>query len=155
MNILFVSFLYIDTKSDLLKEKQLSVFLLNSNVSQGTLKRTGDTDEKQNLKFGENDHCFLCCSKHCAVLCGIISIPSAFFSWRENRLLSFISHNTSKAHIPILPSYHLTCVFYELGSQGAEARSLLHSRCGPWTRSIGIILELVRDVETLYSLQTH
>ena len=51
MNILFVSFLYIDTKSDLLKEKQLSVFLLNSNVSQGTLKRTGDTDEKQNLKF--------------------------------------------------------------------------------------------------------
>ena len=51
MNILFVSFLYIDTKSDLFKKKKLSVFLLNSNVSQGTLKRTGDTDEKQNLKF--------------------------------------------------------------------------------------------------------
>jgi len=125
---------------------------LNSNVSQGTLKRTGDTDEKQKkLKFWENDHCFLCCSKHCAMLSYVVSFlyHLLYFSWKENGLLSFISYNTSKALIPILPSYRLTCVFYTLGSQGAEARSLLHSRCGPWSRSIGIILELVRDVETL------
>ena len=82
-------------------------------------------------------------------------LSSALFFLDRKWALSSISHNTSKAHIPILPSYHLTCVFYTLGSQGAEARSLLHSRCGPWTRSIGIILELVRDVETMYSLQTH